>query len=192
MVLFVLTGLGHATQSVPLYTANVSVIEAAPPVLTHEEQVAIYGPKYVPLDHAAGEFLAPTVTPSPTQTPEPVLIVSALAPPIVKTVVPIPTIKPIPTASVVTTQQLSGDALSAAVNTYFPEQPQKAYRVFMCESGGNPAAVSPNGKYVGVAQQDIQIHGYPPPDVMGQVAKARQIYLSAGSSWWPWPVCQYQ
>lgn len=180
-----LTGLEHSQEPVQTYTANVSVIEAAPQVLTHEEQVAIYGPKYVPLEHAVSEFPIPTVTPTPVSF----VIVSSLAPSIVKTDVPIPTVNPIPTVTITTSQQLSGDTLSVAVNTYFPEQPQKAYRVFMCESGGNPAAVSPNGLYVGVAQQDIKIHGYPPPDVMGQVAKARQIYLSAGSSWWPWPVC---
>lgn len=188
VMVFALWGSAHSSGEtspvmVSTYNENISVIESAPPVRTPEEQI-LYS-RWVTeilLEEAHAATLK-VVTPTPVPT-------VYVPPKVVQTAVPIRTATPVPTASAIVRQAdiNTGDLLWQAVNTYFPEQSAKAYRVFMCESGGNPTAVSPNGLYWGVAQQDVNIWGYPPPDVMGQVAKARQIYNLAGG-WWPWPVC---
>jgi len=86
--------------------------------------------------------------------------------------------------------------LAEAVAVWFPEQQEKAMRVFMCESRGDPTAVSPNGMYYGVSQTDPTLHGPVPSDVFGQVAQARKIYLATYNvatgeiyGWRPWPKC---
>lgn len=67
----------------------------------------------------------------------------------------------------------------------------KAYRVMLCESTGNPTAVS--GSQVGLFQVAMQFHSrrlFPgeslfDPEVNTRVA--HDIWLE--SSWAPWPIC---
>lgn len=89
---------------------------------------------------------------------------------------------------------VSPGELADAVVAYFPEDAAHAYRVFMCESGGDPTIVSPDGQE-GVAQNDPGSNGPTPAGVWAQVAQARQTFEAALATWvdgWrPWPVCRY-
>ena len=73
----------------------------------------------------------------------------------------------------------------AIIAHFFPEQPDFAYGVAHCETGGtfNPAAVGALGER-GIFQVRPEYHGPVPSDVWGQVAQARRIYLAQG--WRPW------
>ena len=181
-MLFAIGGSVGQSPTIVQSSADVSVIEAVSPTPSLEAQIT-FNSILFPLEEVREHEFLPTPSPTPTNTPDPVFTyVAPLATPVNVAV-------PQATAVVVYAETNRNEALWRAVSIYFPEQPQKAYNVFMCESGGDPRAVSLNGLYWGVAQQDVLIHGYPPPDVFVQVAKAREIYISAGYSWWPWPVC---
>jgi len=133
--------------------------------------------------------------------PESVVVVEEVVPP---TVTPTPTVHVHAVKSSPVIQENMNDpvysarwyTLAEAVAVWFPEQQEKALRVFMCESRGDPTAVSPNGMYYGVSQTDPTLHGPVPPDVLGQVAQARKIYLTTYNAatgeiygWRPWPKC---
>ncbi|WP_405062521.1 transglycosylase family protein [Kribbella sp. NBC_01505] len=67
-------------------------------------------------------------------------------------------------------------------------------KVANCESSGNPRAVSPNGKYLGLFQFDMQTwrsvggSGSPAKASAGeQLLRAKKLYAQRGNS--PWPVC---
>ncbi|MGE0226951.1 MAG: transglycosylase SLT domain-containing protein [Dehalococcoidia bacterium] len=56
-------------------------------------------------------------------------------------------------------------------------------RIILCESSGNPAAVSPAG-YVGLMQVAPWLHGAVPADPVAQLAQAYEVYLRQG--WGAW------
>jgi LysM repeat protein len=67
-------------------------------------------------------------------------------------------------------------------------------KVANCESSGNPRAVSPNGKYLGLFQFDMQtwrsVGGSGSPakaSAAEQLLRAKKLYAQRGNS--PWPVC---
>jgi len=67
----------------------------------------------------------------------------------------------------------------------------------MCESGGNPTAVSPGGTYRGAYQFDYgtwaSVGGSGDPaaaPIEEQHYRAGLLYAQRGSG--PWPVCQYR
>jgi hypothetical protein len=69
--------------------------------------------------------------------------------------------------------------------------------IMMCESGGNPTAVSPGGTYRGLYQFDYStwqsVGGTGDPAAATpaeQHYRAGLLYAQRGSS--PWPVCQYR
>jgi len=70
-------------------------------------------------------------------------------------------------------------------------------RIMMCESGGNPTAVSPGGTYRGAYQFDYgtwaSVGGSGDPaaaPIEEQHYRAGLLYAQRGSG--PWPVCQYR
>lgn len=80
------------------------------------------------------------------------------------------------------------------VLTHFSEMPDKAYRVMMCESTGDPEVISPNGLYHGLWQFDeVTWNGVGgeglPSDASPeeQTMRARVLYDMRG--WQPWPHC---
>lgn len=56
-------------------------------------------------------------------------------------------------------------------------------RIIMCESSGNPAALSPAG-YVGLMQVAPWLHGAVPADPVAQLAQAYDVYLRQGWAAW--------
>lgn len=83
-----------------------------------------------------------------------------------------------------------GDQLFAAIEAAFPEQPEFAYAVVMCESAGNATVNSGNG-YYGLWQFDLptwrSVGGTGVPSsasVEEQVMRARLLYDARG--WQPW------
>lgn len=56
-------------------------------------------------------------------------------------------------------------------------------RIIVCESSGNPGAVSPAG-YVGLMQVAPWLHGTVPADPVAQLAQAYDVYLRQG--WGAW------
>jgi len=56
-------------------------------------------------------------------------------------------------------------------------------RIIICESSGNPGAVSPAG-YVGLMQVAPWLHGAVPADPVAQLAQAYEVYLRQG--WGAW------
>jgi hypothetical protein len=89
------------------------------------------------------------------------------------------------------------DGLYGVLQHFFPEQPQKAWRVVECETGGTMSTEALAGPfrydgrivyYVGLFQVDPGIHGPVPKDAWGQAAQGRAIYDKAGG-WSPWPIC---
>lgn len=154
---------------VAVYTAMVFNTYPKPPVPVIVEPVTITK-QDTPVVVQAPVYKAPAPTQVPVYKP---------------TAVAVPT-----QATVVVSASYDNSTLWGAVSVYFSDEPEHAYRTFMCESGGNPNASGGGGLYRGVAQQDINIWGWPPADVYGQVAKARQIKDLSG--WIAWPVCAYK
>lgn len=56
-------------------------------------------------------------------------------------------------------------------------------RIISCESGGNPAAISPTG-YTGLMQVAPWLHGPVPNDPVAQLNDAYEVYLKQG--WGAW------
>lgn len=84
-----------------------------------------------------------------------------------------------------------GGAATAAVAFYFPEQIAGATRRMLCESGGRPEIVSPNGLYFGLWQFDLPTWrsvggvGFPSSaSADEQTMRARMLYDQRG--WQPW------
>ena len=83
-----------------------------------------------------------------------------------------------------------GDRLFAAIEAAFPEQPEFAYAVVMCESAGNATVNTGNG-YFGLWQFDLptwrSVGGTGVPSsasVEEQIMRARLLYDARG--WQPW------
>ncbi len=83
-----------------------------------------------------------------------------------------------------------GDQLFAAIEAAFPEQPEFAYAVVMCESDGNATVSNGNG-YYGLWQFDLgtwqSVGGTGVPSsasVEEQIMRARMLYDARG--WQPW------
>lgn len=103
----------------------------------------------------------------------------------------IPAPRATPTPVVESGGNYSSDySLSGAIaaSNWPPHTHAKVYRVVMCESSGNPAAVSPAG-YVGLMQVAPWLHGPVPADAVGQLNQGWSVFVEAGRSWRPWPVC---
>lgn len=84
--------------------------------------------------------------------------------------------------------------LAEALVRYFVEQPSKALRVVLCESGGDPTAYSVDGPFYGLWQftldtwESVGGVGFPShASVDEQTRRARILYEQRG--WQPWPVC---
>jgi hypothetical protein len=93
----------------------------------------------------------------------------------------IPTVE---NATVVATALVADNDLWGAVMAAFPPSEQAtAYRVAMCESGGNTEAVGRSGEE-GVFQVIASIWGDVPSDLYGQAAQAAGIVSVHG--WEPW------
>ncbi len=142
--------------------------------------------------------IAPRLPWSPPPEPEPVPTATPIPEPTVAVVVPVhpdpPAPVPIPIPSI--------DAILTAAAAAWPEQPDKAQRVALCELGGfaNPKAFDLSRIYGG----PMQIHratwerfflanyGWTweavALDLATHFAAARVIYDRSGS-WQPWPVC---
>lgn len=112
-------------------------------------------------------LLGPVATPTPAATVLPAAVTPA-APPLV----------------------VSGGPLLEILTESFPEDPEFAYRVVMCESSGNARANTGNG-YYGMWQFDLStwqsVGGTGLPSdasVEEQVARARALYEVRG--WQPW------
>jgi hypothetical protein len=87
--------------------------------------------------------ITPTPTPEPIPTQAPRRAVAAVSTP-----VRIPTPEP-----VVQAHRLASGSLYDLVAAYFGAEADRAYRVMMCESGGNPAIVNAtNGAHFGLWQ----------------------------------------
>ncbi len=118
---------------------------------------------------------APTVAPAvatPAATPAPVATPAAATQP-----APAPVIVP-------------GDRLYALISAAFPEDPEYAYRVAMCESSGYASINTGNG-YYGLWQFDLptwqSVGGTGLPSnasVEEQIRRARMLYEARG--WQPW------
>jgi len=114
--------------------------------------------------------------------PEPVARAAYVAP-----VVPAPVeAPPLPEPGVVASHATVYDAVAAA----FPEQPDHAYAVVLCESSGHPGTNTGNG-YYGLWQFDLatwqSVGGAGLPSqatVEEQVRRARMLYDRRG--WQPW------
>ena len=85
------------------------------------------------------------------------------------------------------------DVSKSAIQTYFPEQYDKALSVATCESGLDPAAVSPGGGNWGLFQINtvhsglVSSLGYSWSDITNPFVNAmvaRQIYNDSGWSAW--------
>lgn len=76
-----------------------------------------------------------------------------------------------------------GDLWSVIQATFPAYEWETAYRVAMCESGGNPGAVGAAGEQ-GAFQVLARYHGPVPADLYGQAAQAAQIVAAHG--WGPW------
>lgn len=90
----------------------------------------------------------------------------------------------------------SRERIVELIKETFPEAPNTATAVFMCESGLNPKAKGPTSDY-GIAQvhspswdREAKRLGYKEyrTDVKENLAMARHIYEDAGKSFSPW-VC---
>ncbi len=86
--------------------------------------------------------------------------------------------------------EASRETLYGTIATAFPEQPDKAYRVVMCESGGYAPTNTGNG-YYGLWQFDLptwrSVGGTGLPSdasATEQVMRARMLYDARG--WAPW------
>jgi hypothetical protein len=118
----------------------------------------------------------------------------ATAPTAVPTVVP--TVVPAVVPTAVATEAPAPAVQSAATGTTLQQWiaaspwPQALWarveRIVMCESSGNPSAVSPAG-YVGLMQVAPWLHGPVSADPVAQLAQGYQVYLQQGFG--AWPVC---
>lgn len=152
---------------------------------------------YAPLEEF--DTAAPALTPTPAPTPEPSptpppAYVAPPPPPRAVVTRPAPTAAPqratpqsAPIPLRVTAQRAD---IYDVVAAYFPEQPDSAYRRVICESGGNPGAVNPNGHY-GLWQFDYatwaSVGGTGNPAAASaeeQTMRARMLYNLRG--WQPW------
>jgi hypothetical protein len=88
--------------------------------------------------------------------------------------------------SVVTTEPESNDLWGAIVAAFPPSEVETAYRVAMCESGGDPTEVGAAGEE-GAFQVLAVFHGEVPADIYGQAEQAAGIVAEQG--WGPWS-CQ--
>ncbi len=86
------------------------------------------------------------------------------------------------------------DMSKAAIQRYFPEQYDKALSVASCESGLNPAAVSPGGGNWGLFQINL-VHadlvgslGYTWDQMLNPVANAHvaRVIYDSGGGWGAW------
>jgi hypothetical protein len=74
--------------------------------------------------------------------------------------------------------------LRSAIEAAFPpSEVETAYRVAMCESGGDPAEVGAAGEQ-GAFQVRAEFHGPVPADIYGQAVQAAGIVAEQG--WGPW------
>ena len=74
--------------------------------------------------------------------------------------------------------------LRAAIEAAFPPSEwERAHRIAMCESGGNPAAIGRLGER-GAFQVRPEYHGPVPADLHGQAQQAARIWREQG--WRPW------
>lgn len=77
-----------------------------------------------------------------------------------------------------------GDLMSVIQATFPESEWATAYRVAMCESGGNPDAVEPGHQHFGGWQVDPSIWGPVPADLYSQAVQAAGIVAEAGWSQW--------
>lgn len=83
------------------------------------------------------------------------------------------------------TPALGANNLEAAIEAAFPPSEwATAYRVSMCESGGNPDAPTGAAGEEGAFQVIPRYHGTVPSDLLGQAQQAAEIVAEAG--WSPW------
>jgi len=134
-------------------------------------------------------------TPSPTATPAPTAVPPAPPPPspppiAARTAVAPPAPTPVPDTTGDAPVRAASADLYTVIAGAFPEQPDFAYRVAMCESAGNPAVNTGNG-YYGLWQFDLATWrsvggGGLPSDapLPEQVQRARALYERRG--WAPW------
>ena len=134
------------------------------------------------LDPTADEPVLPVPTPTPTPTPAAPPPAPTAAPTAVATTVAPP---PPPVAVILPSGELY-ERIAAA----FPEEPERAYAVAICESSGNAAINTGNG-YYGLWQFDLptwqSVGGSGLPSdasIDEQIERARMLYESRG--WSPW------
>jgi hypothetical protein len=56
-------------------------------------------------------------------------------------------------------------------------------RIVQCESGGRTDVVGPGG-HIGLMQVDPKLHGPVPPDAVGQLRQAYDVYQKQGWAAW--------
>lgn len=123
----------------------------------------------------------PIPAPTPAPTPKPIAPTAVQERP---AAVAAPAVVPEPRV------EASRETLYGAIAAAFPEQPDKAYRVVMCESEGHAATNTGNG-YYGLWQFDLptwrSVGGTGLPSdasIQEQVMRARMLYDKRG--WGPW------
>ncbi len=93
--------------------------------------------------------------------------------------------EPAPVATAVARAAVSLPSIEAALaeSPWPRELWPTVERIILCESSGNPGAVSPSG-YMGLMQVAPWLHGAVPADAVGQLTQAYGVYLRQG--WGAW------
>ncbi len=154
----------------PAFTSIVATTGRATQSMEQEQPVAVGDQLFeLAVELQADVAEAAEATPEAIATPEALPVpVRAVAPPLI----------------------VAGDQLYAILEATFPEDPDHAYAIVMCESSGNATANTGNG-YYGMWQFDLatwqSVGGTGLPSdatVAEQMTRARLLYDARG--WSPW------